>query len=99
MKKAKKKKEEEKSDSVSAPKIRLLNVRIVDDGAQEVWKPMTLEFEHPLSRLDTAAFHMEVKVDTVWKPADTQPVPIPADTLSPADTSLIIPGATRRPTV
>ena len=83
VKKAKKKKEEEKSDSVSAPKIRLLNVRIVDDGAQEVWKPMTLEFEHPLSRLDTAAFHMEVKVDTVWKPADTQPVPIPADTLSP----------------
>lgn len=52
-------------------------------SSQDVYLPLSLDFESPLASLDTTAFHMEMKTDTVWGPA---PYPIHisrADTLSP----------------
>lgn len=65
--KKKDKDEEEQADTV-APKIPLLGLQMVTGTTQEVYLPLVMEFATPLSRLDTAALHLEVMVDSVWGP-------------------------------
>lgn len=62
----------------------MLGVTLAND-IQEVNKPFSFETAAPLVRLDTAAFRLEMKVDTLWKGA---PLPggrpaIRQDTLNP----------------
>lgn len=65
--KKKEKDEEERADTV-APKIPPLGLQMVTGTTQEVYLPLVMEFATPLSRLDTAALHLEVMVDSVWGP-------------------------------
>lgn len=65
--KKKDKDEEEQADTV-APKIPPLGLQMVTGTTQEVYLPLVMEFATPLSRLDTAALHLEVMVDSVWGP-------------------------------
>lgn len=65
--KKKEKDEEEQADTV-APKIPPLGLQMVTGTTQEVYLPLVMEFATPLSRLDTAALHLEVMVDSVWGP-------------------------------
>ncbi len=84
--KIKKKKEKKKvnpEDSVVTPPLRLLDVRIVGESSQEVWKPLVIEFGQPLERLDTTAFRLEMKVDTIWQTAPAPVIPLPYDSLNP----------------
>lgn len=67
-KKEKKKKEEEEAADTVAPKIPPLGLQMVTGSTQEVYLPLVMEFATPLSRLDTAALHLEVMVDSAWGP-------------------------------
>ncbi|MBD5279935.1 MAG: hypothetical protein HDS35_05270 [Bacteroides sp.] len=66
-KKEKKKKteEEEAADSIP-PKIPALKLSMVTSSSQEVYLPLVMEFETPLERLDSGAFHLETLVDSTW---------------------------------
>lgn len=59
--------EEEVEDTVP-PKPTPLSLKMITGTTHEVYQPLVMEFETPLSRLDTNAFHLEVMVDTVWEP-------------------------------
>ena len=66
-------------DSIEPPaKPTPLNLKMISSSTQEVYLPLLMEFETPLTRLDTNAFHLEVQVDTIWKevpkPYRVQPV-------------------------
>lgn len=45
-----------------------LGVKLITSSTHELYLPVIFEFETPLTRLDTAAFKLEVQVDTLWKP-------------------------------
>lgn len=82
-KKKEKKKKDEAADSVPAlPPTPLLGMRLLSESTQEVWKPLILEFDHPLASLDTAAIHFEIMKDSLWTPSPVQPHPQRADSLS-----------------
>jgi len=82
-KKAKKLKKAE-LEAARADSLRRLTLPMrLGSSSQEVYLPMTVEFEAPLVRLDTAAFHMEMKVDTVWGAAPASWRISRADTLNP----------------
>lgn len=66
-KKEKKKKNDEEADTVP-PKIPALGFKMLSQSSQEVYLPLIMEFDTPLSSLDSSAFHLEVMVDTVWTP-------------------------------
>ena len=75
-KKKKKKEEEEQADTVPV-KIPPLNLKMVTQATMDVYQPLVMEFETPLTRLDTNAFHLETMVDSTWTPVkgDWRPVP------------------------
>ena len=54
-------------DSLAALKPVPLNMKVVSSSSQEVYLPIFVEFDTPLTRLDTNAFHLEVQIDSVWK--------------------------------
>lgn len=60
-----------------------LGFKVTSSSTQEVYLPLFMEFDTPLSRLDTNAFHLEVQVDSLWqgvtKPYRAQPL----DSLNP----------------
>lgn len=45
-----------------------LGFKVTSSTPQEVYLPVLMEFDTPLSRLDTNAFYLEVQVDTIWQP-------------------------------
>lgn len=45
-----------------------LKLKMITSTTQEVYLPLVMEFETPLTRLDSTAFHIEMMVDSVWKP-------------------------------
>mgnify|MGYP006945628610 FL=1 len=49
-------------------------------SAFDIYRNIYLSFEEPVASIDTAAIHMEVKVDSVWQPA---PFFFMADSLMP----------------
>lgn len=67
VKKKEKKKKDEDADTVP-PRIPPLGFRVLSQSAQEVYLPLFMEFDTPLTRLDSSAFHLEVMVDTLWSP-------------------------------
>lgn len=81
-KKEKKKKNEEETDTLP-PVIPPLGLRMVTSSTQEVYMPLLMEFDTPITRLDTAAFHLDMKVDTVWTPITSGWNPERSDTLNP----------------
>lgn len=64
-----KKSDEKKKISVE-DSIKAITLPINFSGStQDVYLPVTFDVPEPLQSLDTAAFHLEMMVDTVWMPA------------------------------
>lgn len=78
-KKNKAKKDEEEPKEVKAP---VLHPSVSAMGTQEVNRPLYIEFPVPLTRLDTAAFRLEQKKDTLWTDAPHDITVSVADTLN-----------------
>ena len=64
----KKKKDQAEADSV-APKVPLMNISMLGSTSLDIDRPLLLQTDAPLARLDTAAFRLEEKKDTLWIPA------------------------------
>ncbi|MCR5574242.1 MAG: Ig-like domain-containing protein [Bacteroidaceae bacterium] len=57
----------EKGDTLEvAPKIEFLTVDIYAPSSIDVYDYLTLTFPEPVLSLDSAAFHLKQKVDTLW---------------------------------
>ena len=75
---------EEYIDSIDEPvKPKPLGFKVTSPSTQEVYLPLFMEFDTPLSRLDTAVFHLEVQVDTLWKAVPLAYKPEPVDSFNP----------------
>lgn len=59
---------DEYPDSLPEEPIKPLGFKITSSSTQEVYLPLFMEFDTPLNRLDSSAFHLEVMVDSLWKP-------------------------------
>lgn len=81
-KEKKKDKNKEEADSVEV-KIEPLKINVTSASTQEIYLPLFFNFETPLSRLDTTAFHLEMKSDTLWVPVDKNFRVQQSDSLSP----------------
>ncbi len=81
-KKKEKKKKDEKADTVPV-KIPALGFKMISQSTQEVNLPLIMEFDTPLNRFDTTAFHLEMMVDTVWAPVPKAWKPEHVDSLNP----------------
>lgn len=81
-KKEKKKKKDEEADTVPV-KIPALGFKMISQSTQEVNLPLIMEFDTPLNRFDTTAFHLEMMVDTVWAPVPKAWKPEHVDSLNP----------------
>lgn len=82
----KKKKKDEEADTVPKP-IELLPLTMTSPSDFDVYQPLRLGTNTPIARADTAAFHLEMLVDTIWTAVPHSPVR--ADTLNPL-TGLVI---------
>lgn len=60
-----------------------LGLKVTSSSSQEVYLPLFFEFDTPLERLDTNAFHLEVQVDTIWKEVEVPWKPQRVDSLNP----------------
>lgn len=80
-KKKKDKEEEEQADTV-VPKIPPLKLSMISSSTQEIYLPLVMEFETPIERLDTAAFHLETMIDSVWVPVKKDWALTPYDSVS-----------------
>ncbi|MDE6444874.1 MAG: Ig-like domain-containing protein [Muribaculaceae bacterium] len=80
--KKKKKGEEAETDSLP-PRIPPLGYKMITSSTQEVFMPVIMEFDTPLAKLDSTAFHLETMVDSVWLPVKKDWKIEPYDTLSP----------------
>lgn len=47
-------------------------LQFLGSSSQDLNRPLIFETAEPIARIDTAAFHLDIKVDTLW-----QPVPLP----------------------
>ncbi len=82
--KKEKKLKKEEIEAARADSLRRLLMPInFGSNTQEVYAPLTMNFDVPVSKLDTTAFRMEMKVDTLWIPAPGTLSINRADTLSP----------------
>lgn len=66
--KKKEKKKEDKADSTAteAPKIEFLKLNTNASGTIDVFAPIYITPEKPLSRFSDSAVHLEMQVDTLW---------------------------------
>lgn len=75
----KKKKRDEEGNEIEPEEPKLptefLPVEVYAPSSMDVYDYITLTFQEPLTRIDTAAFHLRQKVDTLWNdiPFDFQP--------------------------
>ena len=67
--------------------IELLPLTMTSPSDFDVYQPLRLGTSTPIARADTAAFHLEMLVDTIWIAVPHSPVR--ADTLNPL-TGLVI---------
>ena len=98
----KKKKKDEEADSV--PQIRLMDVRSLTSGTQEVYAPLILQSATPIDSMDLSAFHLEIKAvgDTVYSPGTIRSIALRDSTLNRRDVAIRInwdPGASYKLTV
>lgn len=83
-KKAKKPKEEEQAAVDTVPvKATPLGVKMITNTSHEVYLPLVMEFDTPLASLDTAAFHLEQMIDSVWTPVKKEWRPEPENDYNP----------------
>ena len=61
------KKMEKRGKTVEAEKTKFLEMKVDAPSSFDIFKNVQLKFEEPVASVDTAAIHMEVKVDTLWK--------------------------------
>ncbi len=66
---------------------------VLGNGVQDVNKAVLLDYIEPLASLDTAAFHLEVKVDTVFRPVRLPLHVVRPDSLFPRRVALEYPWA------
>ena len=71
-KEAKKKKKRDADGNVIDPPepvlpTEFLPMEVYAPSSMDVYDYITLTFQEPLARIDTAAFHMQQKVDTLWQ--------------------------------
>ena len=62
--KRKKKNDKEEAEPVSA---EFLQADVYAPSSMDVYDYITLSFNEPVTRVDTAAFHLKEKVDSLWK--------------------------------
>ena len=61
------KKKEKKGEQVGPEPTSFLKMNVDAPSSFDIYKNVTLSFEEPVASIDTAAIHMEVKVDSLWK--------------------------------
>lgn len=61
------KKKQKKGDTLTVAETKFLSLHIDAPSALDLGKNIVLRFDEPLARIDTAALHMSMKVDSVWK--------------------------------
>lgn len=61
------KKKQKKGDTLTVTPPKFLAMTVDAPSALDLGKNIVLRFEEPLARIDTAALHMAVKADSVWK--------------------------------
>ena len=66
-----KKNDEEKADTAEVKKIELLKFKTNTSGTVDVFSPLFIYPDQPLSRLSDSAIHLEMLVDTVWTTLDS----------------------------
>ena len=74
------KKLEKRGKTVEPEKTKFLEMKVDAPSSFDIYKNVLLNFEEPVASVDTAAIHMEVKVDTLWKET---PFLFRADTIIP----------------
>lgn len=82
-KKKDKKKKDGDEEETQEVKISPLGFRVTSSSTQEVYLPLFFEFDTPLTRLDSAAFHLQQLTDTVWGDVAAQWRVEQVDSLSP----------------
>ena len=60
------KKKEKKGETIEPEKIAFLKMDVDAPSSFDVNRNIALSFEEPVSRIDTSAIHLNVKVDTLW---------------------------------
>ena len=78
----KREKKEQENDSIT-PKPTPLGFKVTSSFAQEVYLPLFMEFDTPLTSLDTTAFHLDIMIDSVWKPVPHEWRPQPVNNSNP----------------
>lgn len=64
-----KKKKDAEADSIAAARARQLDLRVATSAKHEIYQQLMLTSPTPLLSADTAAFRLEMQVDTLWRPA------------------------------
>ncbi len=67
-KKEKKKKDDNTDGTDSVPKIELLDISLKSISPQDVNRPLRFSVPVPLAGLDSTAFHLDMKQDSLWIP-------------------------------
>ncbi len=74
------KKKKKKDDADTVPKIEFLAFT-PGSSVQDVHRPMMFSASQPLSCIDSSAVHLEIRVDTVWRPLKSSVLEV--DSLDP----------------
>ena len=65
--KEKERKKRRKKGEPEKPDTEFLPIDIYAPGSMDIYDYITLTFQEPLARIDTAGLHLRQKVDTLWK--------------------------------
>lgn len=74
------KKREKKGDTIKVEPTKFLTMNVDAPSAFDIYRNIYLAFDEPLASIDTAAIHLEVKVDSLWEPT---PFLFMADSVAP----------------
>lgn len=61
------KKREKKGDTIRVEPTKSLTMNVDAPSAFDIYRNIYLSFDEPLASIDTAAIHLEVKVDSLWE--------------------------------
>lgn len=61
------KKRAKKGDTLEIAKTEFLKMNVDAPSSMDLNRNITLQFEEPVARIDTAAFHVTMMVDSVWQ--------------------------------
>lgn len=80
------KKREKKGDTLRVEPTKFLAMNVDAPSAFDIYRNIDLSFDEPVASIDTAAIHIEVKVDSLWKAV---PFLFRADSLVPRKYQLL----------